>query len=258
MKKPTNTETNIMLEQAWKKFDKRQFDAAEDIFSAILDNDNSNVEALHGMAGCLLRKKDAPAALKLYNQLEKLDGENAKTFHLRALAYGAGNKHEKAVEDLEKAIELTDDGFEAYLDLGGTFIVKKDYKRAAQCFEKCINLDGKCSEAWIGKALLAHINKEQKAAIEFINIALKLNPKSLLALLIKTELLLDMGKKADVEKEVKKIMAIDPNIFKSATNDDDELDEDDEDDLDDDDDYEKDEDAYRTEDDEIEEFDLDD
>lgn len=244
-----------MLEQAWKKFGKKQFDAAEDIFSAVLDNDNSNIDAMHGLAGCLLRKKDAPAALKVYNQLEKLDGENAKTFHLRALAFGAGNKHGKAVEDLEKAIELTEDNFEAYLDLGGTFIVNKDYIRAAQCFEKCINLDGKCSEAWIGKALLAHINKEQKAAIEFISIALKLNPKSLLALLIKTEVLLEMGKKADVEKEVKKILAIDPDIFKYDLKDDD--DDEEEDDLDDD-DYEKDEDADRTEDDEIEEFDLDD
>jgi tetratricopeptide (TPR) repeat protein len=255
MKKPISIEINIMLEQAWKKFGKKQFDAAEDIFSAVLDNDNTNIDAMHGLAGCLLRKKDARAALKIYNQLEKLDGENTKTFHLRALAYGAGNKPGKAVEDLEKAIELTDDSFEAYLDLGGTFIVNKDYMRAAQCFEKCINLDGKCSEAWIGKALLAHINKEQKAAIEFISIALKLNPKSLLALLIKAEILLDMGKKADVEKEVKKILAIDPDIFKSDLKDDD---DDEADDLDDDDDYGKDEDADRTEDDEIEEFDLDD
>ena len=96
------------------------------------------------------------------------------------------------------------------------------------------------------------MNKEQKAAIEFINIALKLNPKSLLALLIKTEVLLEMGKKADVEKEVKKILAIQPDIFKSGVMDDED------DDTDVDDDYEKDEDADRTEDDEIEEFDLDD
>jgi len=244
-----------MLEQAWKKFSKKQFDAAEDVFSAILENEKSNIDALHGLAGCLLRKKDASGAVKIYDQLEKLDGKSAITYHLRALAFGAGNKHSKAVEDLEKAIELADDSFEAYLDLGGTFIVNKDYMRAAQCFEKCINIDGKCSEAWIGKALLAHINKEQKAAIEFISIALKLNPKSLLALLIKTEVLLEMGKKADVEKEVKKILAINPDIFKSDLKDDD---DDDDDDLDDDDDYEKDEDADRTEDDEIEEFDLDD
>lgn len=252
MKKTTNIETNIMLEQAWKKFAKKQFDSAEDIFSAVLENDKSNIDAMHGLAGCLLRKKDASGAVKIYDQLEKLDGKSAKIYHLRALAFGAGNKHSKAVEHLEKAIELSDDNFEAYLDLGGTFIVNRDYKRAAQCFEKCINIDGKCSEAWIGKALLAHVNKEQKAAIEFINIALKLNPKSLLALLIKTEVLLEMGKKADVGKEVKKILAIQPDIFKS------EITEYEDDDTDVDDDYEKDEDADRTEDDEIEEFDLDD
>lgn len=257
MKKPTHVETNIMLEQAWKKFEKKHFDAAEEIFSAIYNNDKTHVEAIHGLAGCLLRKKDFSSAIKLYNQLEKLDGSNHKTFHLRAMALGGQNKIKKAAEDLEKAAGLAQDDFEANLDLGGTYIASGDYKRAAQCIEKCINIDGKCSEAWIGKSLIAHANKEQKAAIEFITIALKLNPKSLLALLLKAEILLETGKKSDVEKEVKKILSINPEIFKvQHTDEEDDLDDGDY--LDDDDDYDKDEDANRSEDDEIEEFDLDD
>lgn len=250
MKQPTNTETSKLFEQAWKKFDKSDFEGAIKIFSGICDEDEENKEALYGLAGSMLRKKDYNQALELLDKLEELDATNPKVFHLRGLAYGADNDADEVVEDLEKAISLYEDPFEAYLDLGGTFLVQKDFMRAAQCFEKCINIDGKCNEAWTGKALVAWYNKEQKAALEFVTIALKINPKHLLALLLKTEILLETGKKSEAEKEVKKILAIQPDIFKAKAASEKE--------EDDDDDFDKDEDAFRNEDDEIEEFELDD
>ena len=255
MKKPSGIELNIMLEQAWKKFEKKNFDAAQEIFSDIVEANDQYSEALHGLAGCYLRKNEPDKALEIYQKLEKINAEDSRAYHLRALAHGADDDINKAIEDLEKAIEIAGDDFEAYLDLGGAFLVKKNYQRAAQCFEKCIDLDGKCSEAWTGKALVAYFNKEQKAALEYITISLKLNPKSLLALLLKTEILVETGKKNEVQKELKKILAIDPAIFKST----DDSSSGEEDEHEEHDDYhEVDEDAFRDEDDEIEEFDLDD
>ncbi|MFN3556568.1 MAG: tetratricopeptide repeat protein [Bacteroidales bacterium] len=251
MKQSSNNETTKQLEQAWKKFDKGDFAGAEKLFSAICEEEEENPEALHGLAGAYLRRKDFNNALETLDKLEELNAKDAKAIHLRGLTYGADDSLEEAIEDLEKATSLYDDPFEAYLDLGGAFLVQKDFVRAAQCFEKCINIDGKCNEAWTGKALVAWYNKELKAALEYLNIALKINPKHLLALLLKTEILLETGKKSDAEKEVKKILAIQPDIFKSSARDEDK-------DDDEDDDFDKDEDAYRSEDDEIEEFELDD
>lgn len=244
MKKSNPTDIPKLLEQAWKKFKKKDFNGSEKIFSGIYDEDQTHKEALYGYAGSLLRKKEYDQAIELLNKLMKLDPKNHEIYHLRAMCHGGNEDFEEAVEDLEKAIKIAGDRHDLYYDLGGTFLVSHDYSRAAQSFEKCIDMDGKCYEAWVGKALVAYFNKEQKAAIEFATIALKLNPKNLLALLLKALIYLETGKKSEVEREAKKIRAIDPNIFNTEIM------------VADPQEYDPDEDAYRTEDDEIEDFKL--
>jgi tetratricopeptide (TPR) repeat protein len=244
-----NPETEKTLEQAWKKFNKKDFDSADELFATIAEEDSSFKEALYGRSACQLRKKDFNQAIEHLDRLQELDPEDYKTYHVRALCYGGDEDYEMALKDLQKAIDIAGDRHDLYYDMGGTLLAAKEYKRAAQYFEKCIDIDNKCYEAWVGKALAAYFNKEMKAAFEFANIALKFNPKSIMALLLKTEVLMETGKKDDAGKEVKKILALDAEIFKARQAETEETEGED---------YDMDEDAYRTEDDEIEEFDLDD
>lgn len=245
----TNTDTDKILEQAWKKYYKKDFDAADELFSGIPEEDNNFKEGLYGKALCQLRKKDFNQAIEILDRLQELDNQDYKVYHVRALCYGGDEDYDMAFAELEKAVEIAGDRHDLYYDMGGTLLAAKDYKRAAQYFEKCIDIDNKCFEAWVGKALASYFNKEQKAAFEFANIALKFNPKSLMALLLKAEVLMETGKKDDAAKELKKILAIEPSIFKAKAQDKEESDNDG---------YDVDEDANRSEDDEIEEFDLDD
>jgi tetratricopeptide (TPR) repeat protein len=249
MKNTSDKETNKPIDIAWKKFSKKDFQGAEKLFLEIYEAEN-DTESLYGYACSLLRKGEGEQAAEMFDKLIEADKNNAKAYHMRGLSYGADENYAAAIKDLEKAIELTNDSHEALCDLGGTYLAMKKYKDAAQYFEKAVTSDGKCHEAWMGKALAAYFNKELKAALEFLNITLKLNPKNLLALLTKAEILLEMGKNSEVEKEVNKILAIDPSVFKKKSKETDEEEEGDE--------YDMDEDANRSEDDEIEEFDLDD
>lgn len=252
MKKPTDTNPEQLMEQAWKKFNKKDFDGAEVLFSGISEQDQHFDEAQYGQAACLLRKKDYSPAIDILDSLIKMYPKDFKFYHTRALCYGGEENYDAALSDLEKALELAGERHDLYFDIGGTLLAARDYKRAAQYFEKCIDLDNKCYEAWVGKALAAYYNKELKAAFEFANISLKFNPKSILALLLKTEVLLETGKKSDVEKEAKKLRSLDSDIFKRKEEKEDYQKDSDRDD------YDVDEDAYRTEDDEIEDFKLDD
>lgn len=237
------------LETGWKKLRKGDFNAAGKLFSAVWDNDPENLEALYGLAGTMLRSQNVEKAKELTNQYISRNPENHTGYHLRALCHGADEQFEQVIKDLDLAEKKAEDKVEIYADMGGTFLVMRDFSRAAQCFEQAVNLDGKCFEAWMGKSLVAYYNREYKAALEFATITLKLNPKSLMALLLKTDILIETGKKKEAEKEVKRILNIEPEIFKTQN-----LDEE----PPEDDDYDKDEDANRTEDDEIEEFNFDD
>jgi tetratricopeptide (TPR) repeat protein len=246
-----DSEITKNIELAWKKFEKKDFKGAVKLFQEVYE-EHDDREGLYGYACSLLRNGEAELATEMFDKLVDAEKNNFKAYHMRALSNGADENYEGAIKDLEKVIELAVEKHEAWCDLGGTYMAMKDYKRAAQCFQKAVDVDGTCHEAWMGKALAAYFNKEQKAALEFLNITLKLNPKNLLALLAKAELLIEMGKGSEVEKELKKILAIDPNIFKKSAK---EKETDEEEEADD---YDVDEDANRSDDDEIEEFDLDD
>ncbi len=240
------------MELAWKKFRKKDFDGAQKVFSSITQEDPAFGESLYGHIGCLMRKKEYTGALDLLDDMGQLNPEDHTVYHLRALCHGGNTDYNKAIKNLEKAIELGGDRHDLYYDMGGTYLVMKDFQRAAQCFEKCIDLDGKCHEAWVGKALVAWYTKSTKAAMEFASISLKLHPKNLPALLIKADIFLESGNKKELEKEVKKILSIDPDIFKNPVGNEEPLSQ-----MYDEDDSPKDEDANRSEDDEIEEFNFD-
>lgn len=244
-----NTDTEKTLELAWKKYAKKDFDAADELFSSISEEDTSFREALYGRALTQLRKKEYAQAIEHLDRMQELDPNDYKVYHVRALCYGADEDYEMAMKDLEKATQVGGDRADLYYEMGGTMLAAKEYKRAALYFEKCLTIDNKGYEAWVGKALTAYFNKEQKAAFEFVNIALKFNPKSIIALLLKSEVLMEQGKKDDAGKEIKKILAQEPDIFKPRQSEPEEVDTDV---------YDLDEDANRHEDDEIEEFDLDD
>ncbi len=253
MKNTSETETTKVFDQAWKKFKKKDFAGAGKLFLELYET-TQDQEGLYGYACSLLRKGDFDHAIEIFDKLMDMDTQNHKIYHTRALSYGADENYQQAIKDLEKALEMSEEKHEVWCDLGGTYLAIKNFKSAAQCFEKAVDLDGKCHEAWMGKALAAYYNKEKKAALEFLNITLKLHPKNLTALLAKADVLLEMGKEKEMEKELKKILAIDASIFKQQTKENHIEDEE----KDEPDNYDVDEDANRSEDDEIEEFDLDD
>jgi tetratricopeptide (TPR) repeat protein len=250
MKKTKESDTPKNLETGWKKLKKGDFANAEKLFSEVWQSDSENLEALKGYAGATLRNQKYNKAKELINEYIGIRPQQYEGYHMRALCTGAEEEYEEALKDMDKALEMAEDKVELYCDMGGTYLVLQEYNRAAQCFEQAVNIDGKCFEAWMGKSLVAYFNKEYKAALEFSTITLKLNPKSLMALLIKSDVLLETGKKKEVEKEVKKILNISPDIFKDTGYQESEEEKDD--------DYMRDEDANRTEDDEIEEFNFDD
>jgi tetratricopeptide (TPR) repeat protein len=168
------------------------------------------------------------------------------------LLRGSEEKYKDAVKDLEKSIQLSQDNHEAWVDLGGVYLMLKDYDSALMAFEKAIDIDKACPEGWYGKGLVALLKKEYKKAIEFLNAAIKIDPKHLNAILARAEAYIEFNQREEGLRDVKKAVSIKSDIFKSS-------DEDEDDDEDDDkDDYDRDEDDDLDEDAEIEELRLDD
>lgn len=215
MGKTTKKDQASLLEKAWSKFYKKDFEAAHGLFDEILEADES-ADARYGRACSLFRNEEYEEALKDLAKLIRLEPQSAKYLHTRAMLYGAEEKFKDAIKDLEKVVSFEPESFEAWCDLGGTYLLQKEYDKAATCYERCIDLEKSCPEAWLGKGLVALEKKEWKKAIEFLGAAIKLDGKNILALLARAEAHFSYNQKKEAWKDIKKVTTIDPGLFKSA------------------------------------------
>ena len=216
MGKTTKKDKPSPLEKAWIKFNKKDYEAAIGLFEEVLDEGES-VDALYGRACSLFRSEEYDDALKDLSSLVKSDPKNTTYLHTRAMIYGAEEKFKEAIKDLEKVVSLDPESMEAWCDLGGTYLLQKEFNSASACYERCIDLEKSCAEAWLGKGLVALEKKEWKRAIEFLNAAIKLDSKNLLALLARAEAHFSYNQKKEAHRDIRKVNAIDPELLKGAS-----------------------------------------
>ena len=244
MTRMSNKDQSETLEKAWKKFYKRDFEAALSLFEEIME-ESETPEVLFGRACALFRSEEYEEARKAINNLIKSDMKNTKYLHTRAMLSGAEEKTKEAIKDLERVVSLVPDHVEAWCDLGGAYMLNKDYIRANDCFDKCIDLDKSYPDAWLGKGLVALEKKEFKRAIEFLNVAIKIDGKNLTALLARAEANFSSSQKQEAQGDIRKILSLNPDIFREDAAENGRLnnDLDDDDNVDEDTDYE----AYKLE-----------
>jgi tetratricopeptide (TPR) repeat protein len=233
-----------LIELAWEQFEKKDFQSSADSFEEVLDVEDENVDALFGRACAQFRIQDFDAAEKDLNKLIKINPSDFKALHVRALIKGADENIEGAVKDLEKVVEIDPENAEACQDLAFSYFAIEQYGKAAETFDKLVELHKNCPQGWCGKGLVALYKKELKKAIEYFNLAIKAEPNYLLALLARGDAYMEMSKISDAQRDIKKVLGIEPKVFDKKSEDNDNDDDDDDDNMDDD--------------AEIEEFELDD
>jgi tetratricopeptide (TPR) repeat protein len=203
------------LEKAWARYKKRDFEKALALFEDILE-ENDNAEALFGKACCLIRCDEHEEAIKDLNTLLKKNPKDSRYWHARSMVYGAEEKLKDAIKDLEKVLELASESVEAHCDLGGAYLLDGDFTKANDSFDTCIDIDRTCPDAWFGKGMVALEKKEPKRAIEYLNAAIKIDGKYLLAFLARAEAYIMSNQKKEGLRDLRKALSLDPNLFKHA------------------------------------------
>ena len=193
---------------AWKLYYKGAFDDALKSFNAILESENDS-QARYGRACASFRTQDYEGALADIQILLETEDKDGKYLHTRALIYGANEQYVQSLADLQALCERYPDNGEVWCDLGGLYLVMKDFLKARDCFERSADIDKSCSCAWFGKGVVALFLKEYKKATEYLNIAVKLNNKHSLAYMARAESAFGSNKKPDALKDVKKALTLD-------------------------------------------------
>eukprot|EP01038_Epipyxis_sp_PR26KG_P007443 gene7443-10141_t len=101
-------------------------------------------EELKVKGNALINAKDYDGAIKYYTEAIELskDGPNSHVYYSnRAAAYCYVNKHQEAIDDCHKCIELSPDYSKAYSRLGLANFFLKRYEEAVEAYERAVELE---------------------------------------------------------------------------------------------------------------------
>lgn len=174
-------------------------------------------------------EKDYSSAVAELERILGLDDKNIQAYIDLSQAYVEQNMSDKAVEALQKGYELTNDsGIKTKLDglrkaqaleKGNEFLSENEYKQAAEEFQKVLDIDKKCIEAYMGKSGAFEGMNDADSAIQCLQSGIdetgdeglqtKLNEIKVKLYLGNAEKLYSQKEYDDARREYKNVLVID-------------------------------------------------
>jgi tetratricopeptide (TPR) repeat protein len=139
-----------------------------------LSLDPKNNEALLKLAKLNLIIKEYPATFVYVKKALNADPVNPKAYFIRAIALLEKGDTVRAAEDLQKAVDQDQQFFDAYLELGELYSIKKD-KMAADYLRNALNIRPKSKEALYLLGMFYQENNQFDKALETYTILGKID-----------------------------------------------------------------------------------
>jgi len=115
-------------------------------------------------------------AENILDELQLLDSQNQEIYVQRANIYSKKDDHEAAVVLLLKAYDLATNGFEIQSMLGMEYLFMDDFKKAKECFMKCLDFDQHDYSALYNVVYCFEFLDDYDGAIYYLNDYLDRNP----------------------------------------------------------------------------------
>ena len=154
---------------------------AKALLEQIIKDDEKNIEAYKNLGLCEVNLDNPISAIEAFKKVVELDSSDATSlFYLASCNSRVGNK-EEAIENFSKVLELRPNYLDAYKSLGMIYIEFAQFDSTIELFKKALNnseLEPDYSFYYI-LATSYMMKKDYKNAAENLELALKLNPEHL-------------------------------------------------------------------------------
>ncbi|MBM1108186.1 tetratricopeptide repeat protein [Aurantibacter crassamenti] len=124
----------------------------------------------------LVFENNLDLAEKILDELQLLDSQNEEIYIQRANIYSKQDNHEGAIELLQKALSLATNGFEIQSMMGMEYLFMDDFKKAKDCFIKCLEFDKQDYTALYNVIYCFEFLEDFDGAIFYLNDYLDKNP----------------------------------------------------------------------------------
>ncbi len=112
----------------------------------------------------------------LLDELQLLDNQNEEIYIQRANIYSKQDNHERAVQLLQKALNLTTNSFDIYSLLGMEYLFMDDFRLAKESFMKCVEFDEQDYSSLYNVVYCFEFLEDYDGAIIYLNDYLEKNP----------------------------------------------------------------------------------
>jgi tetratricopeptide (TPR) repeat protein len=170
-------------------------------FKASLELDSTDVNTLSGIGDGYLLTFKLPKAIEYYSYAISIK-PNTYSYLKRASTLSKLREYKLAIDDLTKAIELTEDCFVCFQNRGYTLLLNGQYKESIKDFDRVLSNDGEDSYALNNKGMALFKLGEAKKALELIDKALLIDKSNYYALRNKAIVFYTQGKKEFACKEI--------------------------------------------------------
>ncbi|MGA0373165.1 MAG: tetratricopeptide repeat protein [Flavobacteriaceae bacterium] len=155
-----------------------QFNLAKKAIKMGMDQHPQNVELMLLKSEILLFDGAHKEAEDLLVEIERISPENEEIFLQRANLFSKKKNHPKAIQLLEKALEVTDDPVEIWNLMGMEYLFLEDYIKAKQYFCECVKENSFDYQSLYNLLYCYEQLGENIEAISTLNNFLEINPYS--------------------------------------------------------------------------------
>ncbi|EYC03052.1 hypothetical protein Y032_0096g2917 [Ancylostoma ceylanicum] len=192
-------------------FELTEYACARDILQKLRKMYPQRAEGMELLSTALWHLQDAHELSSLAQHLTKEARSRPQTWCVAGNCFSLQRQHAKAVDCMERAIQLDPYFAYAYTLLGHELIFQEEYDRAANAFRRALEISPKDYRAWHGLGLV-HLRKEQMGLAQVnISKAVTINPtnRAMLCQLAQIEQALNRPERA--MRLTDRALALDPD-----------------------------------------------
>ncbi len=185
-------------------FQLHEFEKAIEDFNMSLQLDNSFYKAYFWRGMALARNGQIEEGINDLTKYIKHNPGDSRAYTKRGVRYIWAGKLNKAQKDLLAAIKLDNKNSEAHDDLGVIYAQQKKFDAALKHFSFAIQYDPTYQKAYHNQAMTYILTNAPQQALLATNKSLLLDSNSRNSLMLKSEILIALGKHKEAETVIKK------------------------------------------------------
>jgi tetratricopeptide (TPR) repeat protein len=178
-----------IYKRAQKQYEKREFDEAIKLFNQVVKLDPTYVEAYVSRGMAWNEKGEYDKAIKDFTAGMQVDAKFVPAYINRGISWMEKSELDKALKDLDAAVKLDPKDDAALFHRGVARSRKGDYDAALEDFEASIQIDGRYAPVYFYRGQARYSKKEYEKALKDYDQSLDLDPKDTAVLNAKAWLL---------------------------------------------------------------------